>query len=94
MSGIEERARQICYAENSSCRDNICLGDCRAVCPSDAHLQQASRQVFYEHWIKQGHTPISLRSPVTLTEVVDKLKAWWVDLRTPKHGKYIQERDT
>lgn len=98
--GIERRARQLCYAENSSACENHCGPECRAVCPSDHHLILASRQLFEEYWDAYDAAPARgqrrIRPPVTLGAVwrttLDSLSSWWRDRRAPPvYGSYVRE---
>lgn len=50
LDRIGNLAAELCYKDNpSTCRDNICVGGCRAVCPFE-YLQKAAQIVFDEYW--------------------------------------------
>jgi hypothetical protein len=50
LDRIGNLAAELCYKDNTStCRENICIGRCAAVCPFE-YLQEAAQIVFDEYW--------------------------------------------
>ena len=49
LDRIGNLAAELCYANRGSCQDNICIGECMAVCPFE-YLQEAAQIVFDDYW--------------------------------------------